>query len=82
MGKKNKNRHMVQNAAPSANPVDQESPAVEVFEFDVWWALRQDKIPGHHMKEVIKADMMARGLSNNESLEDFDKALKQYGIKF
>jgi hypothetical protein len=54
---------------------------VETVEFDVWWVLRQDKIPGHHMKEVIKADMMARGLSDKESLEDFDAALKQYGIK-
>ncbi len=82
MGKKNKNKRMSQsNAQEASAPMSQEAPAVETYEFDVWWVLRQDKIPGHHMKEVIRADMMARGLSDKESLEDFDVALKQYGIK-
>lgn len=86
MSKKNKNRHNlgqnlpVQNlpaAAEEAAPM----PEQEIFEFDVWWVLRQAKIPAHHMKEVIKADMRARGVSDKETLECFDKALKDYGIK-
>jgi len=82
MGKKNKNKHVPQSGAQNLSaPIDKEMPVVETYEFDVWWVLRQDKIPGHHMKEVIKADMKARGLSDKESLEDFDVALKQYGIK-
>lgn len=85
MAKKNRNRHNLEQNLPAQNQSAAEEaapmPEQEIFEFDVWWVLRQSKIPAHHMKEVIKADMRARGVSDKETLECFDKALKDYGIK-
>lgn len=85
MAKKNRYRHNSEQSLPVQNqPAAEEAapmPEQEIFEFDVWWVLRQAKIPAHHMKEVIKADMRARGVSDKETLECFDKALKDYGIK-
>lgn len=49
--------------------------------FDSWYHLRASKIPKQHMKEIIAADFKARKLSDMESIEDFDNALKQYGVK-
>ncbi len=53
----------------------------ETVEFDVWWASRQSQIPAHHHKEIIKADMRGRGVSMKETMQDFDEALKKYGIQ-
>lgn len=60
-------------------PAPKKEVALKV-DFDAWFAMRGSKIPKHHHKEVIKADFKGRGLGQYESLEDFDKALKQYGI--
>lgn len=57
------------------------APTADVYEFDVWWVMRRDRMPKHHMKEVIKADFMARGVNSKDTLENFDKALEKYGIK-
>lgn len=57
--------------------VKEASPKVD---FDVWFVMRNSKIPKTHHKEVIMADFKGRGLSQCESLEDFDAALKKYGI--
>lgn len=83
MGKNSKKNREIRAAAIVAGveaPV-LEQAAAELVEFDVWWVMRSERIPPHHMKEVIKADMNARGLTDKESLEDFDEALKDYGIK-
>ncbi len=55
--------------------------SADLIDFDGWWAARSAKIPGHHYKEIIKADFRGRGLSTMETMEDFDEALKEYGIK-
>ena len=59
----------------------QKLPEVEKVDFDAWHTMRAGRIPKHHHKEIIKADFKARGLGQCESLENFDEALKKYGIK-
>lgn len=63
---------------PTAPPAPVESPKVD---FDAWWAMVERKIPAHHRKEVIWADLRARGLSQNESLKDYNAGLQKYGLK-
>lgn len=53
----------------------------ELVEFDSWYATRSNRIPNHHMKEILAADFKGRGLSMQETMEKFDKALCHYGIK-
>lgn len=54
---------------------------VPTVEFDVWFAMRSKQIPPQHLKEILQADFKGRGLSANETLEVFDKALVAYGVK-
>lgn len=49
--------------------------------FDVWYAMRVKQIPSAHRKEVIKADMRARGVDGLRTKNEFDEALEAYGIK-
>jgi hypothetical protein len=63
---------------------EQQMPLVEevpTVGFDVWFAMREKKIPGQHLREIIWADFKGRGLSNKETLADYDMALAKYGIK-
>jgi len=53
----------------------------EEIDLDSWYFLRSKSIPGHHMKEIIRADFKARGLGNKDTMENFDKALESYGVK-
>lgn len=67
-----------------SKPQEQEKapPApVEKVDFDAWYALREGRIARQHHKEIIKADFRARGLSQHESMDDFDEALRKYGVK-
>jgi hypothetical protein len=57
-----------------------EQEGVEKVDFDTWYALRKDSIPGHHHKEILKADFKGRGINGDRSMETFDKALAAYGI--
>ena len=57
------------------------TPEAELMDFDIWHIMRSGRIPAIHMKEVIKADFKGRGLSNKETMECFDQALSDYGIK-
>jgi hypothetical protein len=50
-------------------------------DFDVWFAMREKKIPSQHLREIIWADFRGQGLSKQETLETFDKALARYGVK-
>ena len=52
----------------------------EKISFDSWWVLVKDKIPKRHMKEIIFADFKGRKLSDMETKETYDAALKLYGI--
>lgn len=49
--------------------------------FDSWWTLRSAKIGKAHLKEIVRADMTARGLKEEETVKRFDEALEQYGVK-
>ena len=49
--------------------------------FDSWWVMRSKSIGKAHLKEVVRADMKARGLTEKESLTKYDEALSLYGVK-
>jgi hypothetical protein len=53
----------------------------EKVDFDAWYSMREKQIPVQHQKEILKADFKGRGLGQNESLSNFDGALKKYGVK-
>jgi hypothetical protein len=61
------------------NTASMDQPAK--VDFDAWFALRKNKIPAHHHKEIIKADFKGRGLGQLETMANFDAALKKYGLK-
>lgn len=52
-----------------------------VVTFDSWYHQRKSAIPKQHLKEVIWADMCARGMKDKATMEEFDKALALYGVK-
>lgn len=83
MSRKNKHKRnlMVNTSTEIQNEVEEITPSPDAIDFDGWWALRSTKIPSQHHKEVIKADFRGRGLTTMETMEDFDEALKEYGIK-
>lgn len=57
-----------------------ESYQEERYDFDTWYTLRVSKIPSHHYKEILKADFKARGIKDLDTLDNFDIALKKYGV--
>jgi len=50
------------------------------LEFDAWHSMRKRHIGKQHFKEVIMAYMKSIGLSEKETVEKYDAALKRYGI--
>lgn len=50
-------------------------------EFNVWYAMREKKIPGQHLREILWADFKGQGLTNKETVADYDAALLRYGVK-
>lgn len=69
MEKKNR-----QESTPKAMPL-------EMISFSSWYHQRKDKIAKCHHKEIIMADFKARGLGEEATVEEFDKALELYGVK-
>jgi len=57
-------------------------PKHAVLHFDSWFHQRKQVIPVIHKKEVIMADFKARGLKLEATMDEFDRALRLYGIKF
>lgn len=53
----------------------------KVISFNSWYHLRKDDIPKQHLKEIIWADMVARGVKELSTAEEFDRALRLYGVK-
>jgi hypothetical protein len=83
---RNKNRAELEQKSDAPEALEVASAAAEANElekidFDAWFAMRSKQISKQHHKEIIKADFKSRGLQQNESLEDFDEALRKYGIK-
>jgi hypothetical protein len=73
---------MAKKEAAKQQPASsQVAPAQPSVDFEVWWAMAQKKMPGHHHKEIIKADFRARGLSMREPAAAFNEALELYGVK-
>lgn len=66
----------MKNVMPSQAATEQQ----EIL-FDAWYAIRASRIPGRHMKEILRADFNGRGLGNKETMEKFDLALEKYGVK-
>jgi len=54
---------------------------VPLVSFEVWYVTRKNKIPVHHYKEILLADMKARGVAMINTMSAFDAALEKYGIK-
>lgn len=55
----------------------------EKVSFDQYWMLAQGKVKMRsHLKEIIWADMKARGLSKSESIEKYDAALRLFGYSW
>lgn len=57
------------------------APEPQLVDFNVWFAMREKRIPKQHLKEIIWADFRGQGMAGKESLEDYDDALATYGIK-
>ena len=54
-----------------------------LVDFDTWWIdVNRRKPLKPWLKEIIKADFGGRGLGKSGSIEEFDDALKTFGIKF
>ena len=55
----------------------------DLREFDVWWMDINRRVTlKSWMKEIVKADFKGRGLSNKETIEIYDDALRVFGVKF
>jgi hypothetical protein len=53
----------------------------ELIDFDTWYGLREGLIPPHHYKEILRVDFKARKVPKLTSVEEFDMALKKYGVE-
>lgn len=51
------------------------------LDFDVWFAMREKKIPAQHLKEIVWADFKGQGLSKQELAATYDAAMLRYGVK-
>jgi hypothetical protein len=49
--------------------------------FDSWYHQRKSKIKKCHMKEIIWADFVSRGMGKRAKMDEYDKALGLYGVK-
>jgi len=88
MGKKfNKKGIEVDETALDASEQEAEVAEVaeeaieELVDFEHWYGQRQNHIPNHHHKEIIKADFKGRKVPEMATMAQFDEALKKYGIK-
>lgn len=63
-----------------SNEVKLEIKEENLMDFDAWWSTVKNSIPPAHKKEIIWADFKARKLSNRETKESYDAALKKYGL--
>ena len=67
----------MENAKRKAVPIKQD----KTMSYNSWYHQRKSKIPKQHLKEIIWADMIARGVKDISTVEEFDRALELYGIK-
>jgi hypothetical protein len=73
-------REEAMSKAPLKTTV-RKAPARELkVPFDIWWMnVVRDLGLKAHMKEIIKADFRARGLTGEETVKRFNEALRAFG---
>lgn len=81
MSKKKKHQFNTNEIEQDIQETLASAPEEHKVDFDAWYALRRDKIPAHHHKEIIKADFAGRKVPNFATIAEFDMALEKYGIK-
>lgn len=61
----------------------QVAPVETKITFDQWWMKITAKVKMRYQdKEVIRVDFKSQGLSNSETEEAYDNALRVFGIKW
>lgn len=58
-----------------------ESVKPTLVHFESWFHQRKPLIHEMHKKEILQADFKARGVELEATMEQFDKALRLYGVK-
>jgi len=86
MAKKKKEKKDIDLAVEIKKMEDAKRVVVKVktnvkLSFNSWYHQRKNQIPKQHLKEILWADFNARGVKEQSTVEEFDKALKLYGIK-
>ena len=61
-------------------PVSSESKKVETISFEEWYSMQEKNIPSHHHREILKADFKGQGIIGEATKDQFDMALKKYGV--
>lgn len=70
-------------ASAPVQMVQPEGEDQDTMSFDQWWMLAQGRVKLRpHMKEIIWADMQARGVSKKEPQEKYDAALRLFGYSW
>jgi acetyl-CoA carboxylase alpha subunit len=70
-------------AADEVVMVQPEGEDQDTMSFDQWWMLSQARKPLRpHMKEIVWADMKARGLSKKEPQAKYDAAMRLFGYSW
>lgn len=65
------------DAAMASSP----APAADRVSYDHWWIVTNKRLGlRQHMKEILWADMKARGLGKEEAAGKYDEALKLFGL--
>jgi hypothetical protein len=67
----------MEDAKRKVAPVKQD----EKISFDSWYHQRKQSIPKQHLKEILRADFEARGIKEQSTISEFDRALTLYGVK-
>ena len=58
-----------------------DSPNASDLSFDQWWMMLMNERPLRaHMKEIIWAEFKSRGLQKTGFKEEYDAALKKFGL--
>jgi acetyl-CoA carboxylase alpha subunit len=70
-------------AADEVVMIQPEGEDQSLMSYDQWWMLAQARKPLRpHMKEIIWADMRARGCSKKETQAKYDEAMRLFGYSW
>jgi len=68
---------MMEDSKRTAVPAQQKG----AISYNSWYHRHKHLIPAQHLKEIIWADFKARGMKEESTIEEFNKALALYGVK-